>query len=631
MSPPTNNPYPNAEEVLRQISGLTQGQECIFRGEPEIYKNPCSSTLYRQLKKENATKGSIPGLLKQRQNRLIERISRHKDQGGNDLDRLMAYQHNGGKTNLLDFTGNKLVALFFACFGNDDKNGLVIVKRRGEFKKAVDKLLNNDVVLLEPPKDIPRAKDQSGVLLHTPTGFVPFETGKTVVIEAERKWEILEHLKNEYDISYETLFDDMQGVIEQERREDEKRVAMAERSKTSLQGFAKPKNNQNILTMGRYVRLLRGLEQGIYNELINNHADALIADFTKVLKRNPRDAVVYYNRAFTYQSKPSPDYERAISDYGRAIKLKPDLVEAYVNRGIAYTEKPNPDYERAISDYDCAIKLNPHHTGAYINRGNVYAEKPNPDYTQAMQDYNQAIDLDPEGEIAYNNRGNIHMRKAKPDYEQAMSDYTRAIELNSYYTIAFYNRGVVYATKPNPDYKKALDDYDRAIELDPYYVWAYGNRGNVYTRKPKPNYERAISNYNQAISLAPYEVKAYVNRGNVYIIKPKPDYEQAISDYTHAMRLDPNMASAYNGRGRAYLKKQEPDYKKALVDFGKAIELSPKDDKAYYNRASVQAILGSCEQACDDYDRAIELDPKLEELPLIPELKKCLEARSKRN
>ena len=309
MSPPTNNPYPNAEEVLRQISRLTQGEECIFRGEPEIYSQPCTSSLYRQLRKADVTDDDMPVSLKKRQDKLIASIRRYEEEGNTDLRRLMAYQHKGGKTNLLDFTGNKLVALFFACFGkNPDQDAQVIVKQRGNFdpwEEGVDELPTDKVVMLKPPKALLRAKDQSGVLIYAPGGSLLVVEKEIVVIKAEWKQEILDHLKNEYDIFYETIFDDMHGVIEQQDRGYEKQAPHVTQSVPSLQGFAESEDNGDILNMEQYKKLLdKGSKS--YIDLLRNYADILLTNFTKLIENGSQNAETYYNRAFVYQSKPDP-------------------------------------------------------------------------------------------------------------------------------------------------------------------------------------------------------------------------------------------------------------------------------------------------------------------------------------
>ena len=471
-SPNTHNqgPHSNALEVMRRISNATRGKKSIFRGESKISPHPCSSSLYRQLKKENATKGSILNLLKQRQNKLIERIRRHTEDGNSDLERLMAFQHRGGKTNLIDFAGDKLIALFFACFWNDDEDGQIIVKRRNTFPETIDELPDNKVVLLKPQKALLRAKDQRAVLIHAPVGFLPFETEESIVVKAEWKQEILEYLENEHDILYETVFDDMQGAVDEQNREDEQRVAMKFQSTTRIRGFAKPKDNKNIPTMEHYLRLLKGPVKGLYKELLSEHAAILITHFTEELKQNPIDAVIYFNRALVHHSKPDPNYGQAISDYGRALELNPSLVGVYNNRGAAYASKPSPDYKRAIADYDRAIKLKPDYAGAYSNRGILYAEKPQPDYDKAISDYTHAIGLNPNFAMAYYNRGNAYAIKPSPDYKRAIADYDRAIKLKPDYAKAYLNRSLTYNRRPNPDFVQAAWDHCRALELNPDLV-----------------------------------------------------------------------------------------------------------------------------------------------------------------
>ena len=45
-----------------------------------------------------------------------------------DFEILTEIQHYGGKTNLIDFTTDYFIALFFACDGHHDKEGRVILQ-----------------------------------------------------------------------------------------------------------------------------------------------------------------------------------------------------------------------------------------------------------------------------------------------------------------------------------------------------------------------------------------------------------------------------------------------------------------------------------------------------------------------
>ena len=605
MSSPKDQ-YPNALKVVQQIINLTEGQDCIFRGESALYEYPCSSTLYRELKRVNATPRSIPGLLKQKQNRLIEQMRPHDDEGKNDLERLMACQHKGAKTNLLDFTGDHAVALFFACFDdeNEDGDGQVLIKQKGMFPKLETEkgeLSNDETVLLEPPKRLRRAKDQKGVLVHVPNGSLPITEGETVVIRAEWKQEIVEYLEKTHKISHETLFDDIEGVIARQDREIKQSAPEAVQAPTSLRGFAKPKDNRNILAMEYYVRLSGTPLEGFYRELLSTHANTLITSFTDILEHNPRDADAYFNRAFVHQSKPDPNYEQAISDYTHAIGFKLNYVEAYNNRGIAYMAKSDPDYERAISDFSRTTELSPNYAGAYYNRGIAHADKPVPDYDKAISDYTRAIELDPGMVLAHYNRGVIRLNKPDPDYGQAELDFTRAIELDPNYAKAYNNRATAITEKGTPDYTQVISDYTRAIELDPNYAMAYVNRGIAYTNKPDPDYTQAISDCTRAIELNPHFAGSYNVRGNVYAKIQRPNYKQALLDYTSAIELNPDYTEAYHNRGVTYAEKPDPDYDRAIADYTKVLELNPALVMTYYTRGTAYA-----QKPNPDHDRAIK-------------------------
>ena len=68
------------------------------------------------------------------------------------------------------------------------------------------------------------------------------------------------------------------------------------------------------------------------------------------------------NTKFTHK-----DYTGAIADYSKAIALNPKNANFWFNRGIA--KNSLPDYSGAIEDYTKAIEINPTLADAYFNRG----------------------------------------------------------------------------------------------------------------------------------------------------------------------------------------------------------------------------------------------------------------------
>ena len=499
--------YSSVLEAIHRVRGITRG-EVIYRGESSFkFDYPHSSTLYRQLKEEGVSEKKIPSHLRKRQNKLINELSKYPENGNSNLERIAYYQHyitdRRRATNLLDFTFKSRIALFFACDGNPDKDGVVIVKPKNSFREleiGEDFLPEDEIVLFEPPSSNERAQIQSGVLLHPPKGVLEFEAKETVLIKAEWKREILKRLKK-YEISHDDLFDDIEGLATRQDREYAKKDTTTAQATARLHSFSRSEDDQEVVELIRsYRRLLNSPATKPYRKHLDNYAKLLIKIFTDKLKRDSRDIEAYFDRALVYQSKPAPNYDKAISDYTSALEFRPNLVAAYNNRGSAYM---GTDYDKAISDFSSAIKLNPSSAGAYYNRGIAYAIKPTPNYARAILDYNEAIKLNPRYVDAYNNRGNVYATRPRPNYKRAISDYNDALKLDPNYIHAYNNRGNVYTHKPNSDYDSAILDYDKAIELDPNYARAYYNRSIAYYNKPNPDHTRAILDRARALGLNP--------------------------------------------------------------------------------------------------------------------------------
>ena len=69
-----------------------------------------------------------------------------------------------------------------------------------------------------------------------------------------------------------------------------------------------------------------------------------------------------------------------------------------------------------------------------------------------------------------------------------------------------------------------------------------------------------------------------------------------------------DLAAAYNNRGFAYM--ANGDYERAIDDYNQAIELDPKYAFAYNDRGVAYYGKGDYDSAITDYNQAIQLDPK---------------------
>ena len=111
----------------------------------------------------------------------------------------------------------------------------------------------------------------------------------------------------------------------------------------------------------------------------------------------PSTADGYNNRGMARKAKG--DLDGAIADYTKAIEIDPRDAHAYYNRGIARDDKG--DHDGAIVDYTKAIEIDPRYAPAYNNRG--IARRARGDLDGAIADYTKAIEIDPRDPLSYNN------------------------------------------------------------------------------------------------------------------------------------------------------------------------------------------------------------------------------------
>ena len=116
-----NNQLGKVLEVINNLDEKSAGGGYIYRGEPECY-DKISSRLYRkyrEIKDENFN-------LEVGQRKILQEAKKYTTQT-DEPEILAELQHYGGNTNLIDFTTDYLIALFFACDGSIAEDGRVIL------------------------------------------------------------------------------------------------------------------------------------------------------------------------------------------------------------------------------------------------------------------------------------------------------------------------------------------------------------------------------------------------------------------------------------------------------------------------------------------------------------------------
>ena len=463
-------------EKIREIAEKSAYGDYIYRGEPDCYPK-VSSTLYREYAKEIEEESFEIDVV---QGEILDEARKFTREAASDLEILTELQHHGGKTNLIDFTADYLIALFFACDGSPDKDGRIILLKKESDSYQVEK----------PPKTINRVESQKSIFVQNSRGFVAPDD--EVIISKEFKRPMLNYLRKHHDISTETIYNDLHGFI---RIQD--------------------------LHHKAYEALYRGL-----SAMDKGDFDKAIRDFTTAIELKPDFFGAYNNRGVAYFEKR--DFDTAIQNYDNAIEIKPDYADAYNNRGNAYREKR--DFDTAIQDLTTAIKIKPDLAEAYCNRGVAYFEKR--DFDTAIQNYDTAIEIKPDYPEAYYNRGLAYDEKG--DFDTAIQNYDTAIKIKPDYPEAYLGRGVAYGEKR--DFDKAIQDLTTAIKIKPDFFGAYCGRGIAYGKKG--DFDKAIQDLTTAIKIKPDFFGAYCNRGEAWMHMSEWDKAKADLTVAKTMGLD---------------------------------------------------------------------------------------------
>ena len=389
--------------IISDIARKSADANYIFRGEAEHFCK-VSSSLYRQYEEIEVEDFSIEAV----QQELLGAAKMYTSET-EDFEILTQLQHYGGKTNLIDFTTDYLVALFFACEGSPDKDGRVILLRKSESMKPHIK---------EPRDTNNRVVAQKSIFLQPPSGYV--QPDIEVNVPKEVKGAILALLRGAHGISTQSIYKDIFGFIK----------------------------HQNV-HQSAYAEFHRGLTFQRKEEY-----DEAIVHYSESIRLNPQLFPAYINRGAAYMAKE--DRDLGFADLNSAIDLNPKQANAYILRGIARGN--SGDIDGAIGDYDMALEISPDSAIAYSNRGYAYGKKGLRGI--AIRDHNKSIDLEPENSSHYINRGATYSIEGA--HCLAIEDYNKALELDPDNATALYNRGEAWLClaewdKARPDLIAARD------------------------------------------------------------------------------------------------------------------------------------------------------------------------------
>ncbi len=440
---------------IGEIARRSEDGDYIYRGEPEHY-DKVSSNLYRHYE------GDIEAehfQIEIAQDYMLEDAKQYAEEG-DDFQILTQLQHYGGKTNLIDFTTDYLIALFFACDGSSDEDGRVLL-----FKQTAAIKRKFRVTTPRYPQN--RVIAQKSIFVRPPEGFI--NPDKEISIPRYLKSPMLDYLRKHHGIYTETIYNDLHGFIINQNHHQSAYTKFF----SGLTYYEKGEYSRAIQDYNKVLEMIPDWADVQYNRGLAYYHEgeykSAIEDFSVVINFSPNDVKAYNDRGNSYRKLGKNDC--AIQDYNKAIELQSDYAKAHYNRGLSYTDQAR--YDHAIQDFNKAIELKPDWPEAHNNRGIAFYHKR--EYTLAIEDFSTTINIKPNHAAAYNNRGNARDKNGKRDC--ALKDYSKTIELNPDCGGAYYNRGLMCLQMA--DWEKAESDLNTAknkgIDIVAVFHRGYGN------------------------------------------------------------------------------------------------------------------------------------------------------------
>lgn len=203
---------------------------------------------------------------------------------------------------------------------------------------------------------------------------------------------------------------------------------------------------------------------------------------------------------------------------------------------------------------------------------------------------------------AYRRRAILKMENE--DYEGAIDDFTIAIKLKRKHSNTWYYRGLCFCNLKM--YIAAMNDYQMALKFRP-------NKSDVWCELGRIMHilhdnERADEYLSRAIQINRQHTEALQLRGFVRLVSGKAGV--ALIDLNKALRISPFNAWGRTARGMVYQTMQR--WEDAREDYDISISLEP-DALAYLNRAEVHYNLEQYAEALADAKKALEMEPGWEE------------------
>ena len=290
-------------DIIQEIANLSAKGDYLFRGEP---KHHCkvSSTLYREYERiiqDADLEGELSDFnIENIESEILKQVKEFipRSEHAQDFSIFTQLQHYESQTNLIDFTTDFNIALFFACDGQPSKNGRVILQK------------SKPLPIKQPSGVEHRIFAQKSVFVQPERGYIEQNKSKYKVVDipAYLKEDILRYLRNTHGIATETVYNDIHGYI-------------------------RTKNIHKLAYNEYYIAFIYQCKAEEIDDPEVKHElwDKAIEHYSNAISHNPNFNPAYVSRITLYTKKM--ENEKAVQDSSKAMEITPDRAPGpYVDR-----------------------------------------------------------------------------------------------------------------------------------------------------------------------------------------------------------------------------------------------------------------------------------------------------------
>ncbi|HKI97336.1 MAG TPA: tetratricopeptide repeat protein [bacterium] len=312
--------------------------------------------------------------------------------------------------------------------------------------------------------------------------------------------------------------------------------------------------------------------------------------------RLPERAAVLYNQALLDWSAKRPQAALALLDKAAQVAPASPMV-AYL-RGLLHFQQQR--YKRVTADVAPALGSDrPLQVPLLVLSAKAHLNRR--EDAPAAQALERVVSLDRLHPEANRLLGDAHynlgqLRMAAQDYARQLALFPDDREALRHRADALYFQGA---------FKDAVADLDRLIALVPKDGPAHTRRGDAHYRLGQ--YPAAIADYRaaQAHGQSGVELLAHLAEAEAR----EGQNQAALATYGRALALVPGRAGLLVERG--HVRFAEGDFPGALADYTQASGKAPKRADVHVYIAETEARLGHPDRAIESYTRALALNPSL--------------------